>query len=176
MDHPDNPISITNLSVPSNLPWVGDAAVLNSIVPDDVYIFCVSEHLAQDLYTEFKCNTCVEITNPSLFLGRIQRAVAKRLSFRQYGMLHGSVYYYAPNRKAPADISEPLNIPFFKHVDYSPQKEFRFVLPLKNSLKVTKSIVHWKLYSFKGEVESGISKDMSLQIGSIGDIVKTYRN
>lgn len=175
MDHPDNPITITNLSVPTNPPWIGDAAALNSIVSDDVYIFCVSEHLSQDLYSEFKCGTCVEITGPVNFLGRLLRAVSKRLSFRQYGMLHGPVYYYRPNQKAPAEISEPLNIPFFKHVDYAPQKEFRFVLPLKNSLKVTKSIIHWKLYSFDEEVENGVSKDMSLQIGSIKDLVRIHR-
>ncbi len=148
MDHPDNPITITNLSVPSNPPWVGDAAMLNSIVPDDVFIFCFSKGLSVNLYKEFNCDTCVEIEDTQAFMGRLKNAISKLLSFQQYGLLHGKAYYYEPDQAAPADVSDPLNIPFFKHASYAHQKEYRFVLPKKNSLKVTKSIIHWELFSF----------------------------
>lgn len=175
MDHPDNPITITNLSVPTNPPWVGNAAILNSIVPDDVFIFCFSEDLSAPLYQEFNCDTCVEIKDTQAFLGRIQRAISKLLAFKQYGLLYGRACYYEPNQASPADISDPLNIPFFKHASYSHQKEFRLVLPKKGSLEITKSIIHWKLFSFEEEVEMGVSLDMRLRVGSIANIVKIHR-
>jgi hypothetical protein len=174
MDHPDNPVMLRSVNNPGQTLWAGDAAFLNSIDPNKVFVFCLSHDLSDALFEEFRSDACVEIIDPKQFIARVTRQVRGLLSFRQHGLLHGPVHYYAPNKPTKASVENPLTIPFFKHEAYSHQHEYRLVLPLRNGLKLKQSVIHWKLHSFDDEVATGMSKEKTISMGTLADICKVH--
>lgn len=174
MDHPDNPVTLQNLTRPEQSPWIGEAALLNSINPEKVFVFCLSHRFSSALFEEFPSDACVEIIDTKQFIHRVARRVGNLLSFRQYGLLHSPVHYYAPNKPTEVPVGDPLTIPFFKHMDYSHQDEYRLVLSLRGGLKLKTSVIHWKLHSFDDEVAAGVSADKSIDVGSLADISKVH--
>jgi len=171
MDRPDGSITIEMKS--SGYRWQGKASFLNAIDPQRLLVLCLSELLLDSLFEKFRSDTCVEITDPSEFIRRCRMAVEKQFQFRDSDLLHGGVLYYAPNRPAPIDVTNPKQIPFCKHETYSQEREYRLAVPLKGALTVTRRIVN-ELFSFDEEVAAGISDERHVIIGCIDDIATLH--
>ena len=171
MDHPDNPITIE--AVDGRVRWQGNAAFLNSIDPQRLLIFCLSEIQDESLFEEFSADACVEIVDPPEFVRRCRVAVGRQFRFRDSGLLHGRTFYYAPNRPAPIDVTNPRQIAFCKHEAYSHQREYRLAVPLRGALKLTRRIVN-ELFSFDEEIAAGAPDERHVIIGSISDIATIH--
>jgi hypothetical protein len=171
MDYPDNPVAIE--APDRGMLWRGRAAFLNSINPERLFVFCLSEGLDDALFQEFLADACVEIDDPSEFIRRCRVAVARKFLLRDSGLLHGRVSYYAPNRAAPIDVTNPKQIAFCKHAPYANQREYRLAVPLKGAFKLTRRIVNQR-FSFDEEVAAGVSDERHVTIGSISDIATVH--
>ena len=66
---------------------------------DDIFVFCLSTILSQELATQFKTNVCVEIQNPALFISKIRDALSRCPSIKNKMLVHGGVRYYAATRR-----------------------------------------------------------------------------
>ncbi len=171
MDYPDNDMNIETND--GRVKWKGRAAFLNSINTDRVFVFCLSEVLLKDLFTEFDSDTCVEIIKPEEFLNKCHETISRQTRFSESGLLHKRVEYYAPNRPAKRNVKDTKCIPFFKHEEYSLQQEYRLAVALRGGLKLKQRIIN-KLFTFDEEVASGVPSHRHVFIGSIYDIVKVH--
>ena len=149
------------------------AAFINSVNTDRVFIFCLATILDDGLYKEFKADTCVQLLDTKEFVNRCERKVKKQRRFSENGFMHAPVEYYAPNEPTVRPVQDPIWIPFFKHLDYSHQHEYRLRVALAKGLKPTKRIVN-RAFSLEEDAVSGIESSRKLIIGSIGDIVKVH--
>lgn len=172
MDRPDNDITIQ--AVDDGFTWKGPAAFLNSINQDRLLIFCLSEVLSEDLYSEFGADACIEFTEPEEFIRRCQRVVDRQSRFAESGLLHDRVEYYAPNAPAIRSVKDPRCIPFFKHQAYSPQREYRLAVALRGGLKLTQRIVSEK-FTFDEELAAARPVHRHVFIGPIDDITQVHR-
>lgn len=171
MDRPDNDITIQ--AVDGSFTWKGPAAFLNSVKQDRLLIFCLSEVLSDDLYTEFGADACIEIINPEEFIRRCQRVVGSQQRFAESGLLHDRVEYYAPNAPAIRSVKDPRRIPFFKHQAYSRQREYRLAVALRGGLNLTQRIVN-EQFTFDEELATGRSDHRHVFIGPIDDITRVH--
>jgi len=171
MDRPDNDITIE--AVDGGLTWKGPAAFLNSINHNRLLIFCLSEVLSEDLYTEFGADACIELVDPEEFIRRCQEVVCTQPRFAESGLLHNRVEYYAPNAPAIRSVKDPRCIPFFKHQTYSRQREYRLAVALRGGLKMTQRIVN-EQFTFDEELAAGRSDHRHVFIGPIEDITRVH--
>lgn len=171
MDRPDNPIAIE--AVDTRVRWQGRGAFLNSIDPQRLLVFSLSEILTDSMFGEFNADTCVEIMDPPEFIRRCRIAVGRQLHFRDSSLLYGRVFYYAPNRAAPIDVTNTRQIPFCKHEAYSHQREYRLAVPLRGGLKLTRRIVN-ELFSFDEEIAASVPDERRVIIGSMSDIATIH--
>jgi hypothetical protein len=171
MDYPDNDITIKTTD--GRVKWKGQAAFLNSINPNKIFVFCLSEALLPQLYTEFNADTCLEILDPGKFLQKCTTEISRQIRFSEYGLLHNRVEYYAPNRSVEHNVKDPYFIPFFKHEKYSHQQEYRLATATGGGFKLIQRIIN-KNFTFDDELAAGIDAHKHVYIGSINDIVKVH--
>ena len=172
MDYPNNDMIIETTN--GRTRWEGRAAFLNSINPDRVFVFCLSEILSNELFIEFNADTCVEIIETEEFISRCNETISRQQRFSESGLLHDRVEYYAPNKRTKRNVKDPLCIPFFKHKSYSHQREYRLSVSTHGGLNLKKRIVN-KLFTFNDEVATGKSAHRNVVIGYIGDMVKIHK-
>ena len=171
MDAPDNDVELK--SVDGTASYKGPAAFLRSINQERFFVFCLSEIHDPALYREFGAERCVEIRDVPEFLRRCERRIARQRRFADSGMLHGGVEYYAPNRPVQGDITDPRQLPFFKHDAYSHQREFRLAAALSGGLKTLQRIVR-PGFSFEDEVLAGRAAERKIVVGPLVDIVSVH--
>jgi hypothetical protein len=173
MDRPDSPITIR--TVDGSWHWEGDGAFLNRIKPDRLLVFCMSEMLSEDLFREFSADACVEIVDPGEFLRRCSAVINRQPRFRESGLLHRRVLYYAPNRPLGASPKDVQLLPFCKHNAYSHQHEYRLAVALKGGLRLTQQIVN-KLFTWDEELAKATTTERHVVIGPLKDIAVVHRH
>lgn len=173
-DNPDNDITIT--AEKDGIPRNFDASFLNSTGSDLIFMFCTSLDFSPDLYKEFNCNACIEITDPTEFCRRIRVAVRQILSTHKNGLLCGTINYYRPNQPVEQNIKDATALPFLKDEIYSYQNEFRFVFGVSKAFKLKQQIILNKDYDFREEAMKGSAKSRVVKIGSIEDIVIVHKD
>ena len=173
-DNPDNNITIT--AEKDGIPRNYDASFLNSTDSDFIFMFCTSMGFSPDLYEEFNCNACIEITDPTELCRRIRVAVRQKLSSHKKGLLCGAINYYRPNQPVEQNIKDATVLPFLKDEIYSDQNEFRFVFGMRKAFQLKQQIIINKGYNFREEAMKGIAKSRVVKIGSIEDIIIVHKD
>lgn len=167
MDYPNHDVTLETTD--GRVRWQGRAAFLNSVNPDRIFIFCLSEALEPGLFAEFDADACIEILDSHEFVVRCDRAVSQQPRFAEAGLLHGSVEYYAPGAPAKRNVKDPRCIPFFKHEAYAHQREFRLVTALQHGLQLTQRIVS-ETFRFDEEIANARPSHRHVIVGSLSDI------
>lgn len=171
-DNPDNNIKIKNLT--RDFEGEYDASFLNLTDPDFIYMFCTSLKLSNELYEEFECDACIEITDPEEFARRLHIVVRPRLSTHKKGLLCREITYYKPNAPTQENIKDATVLPFLKDEIYANQNEYRFVYGTRKAFKLKQQIVLNHGYDFREEAMKGTAKDKLIRVGSIADIIKVH--
>jgi hypothetical protein len=171
MDYPDHDVTLDTTD--GRIHWQGRAAFLNSVNADRVFVFCLSDTLAPELFVEFNADTCVEILDPKEFIARCERVVSRQKRFSEARLLHGQVEYYAPEGAAVGNVKDPRCIPFFKHVSYAHQREYRLATALSHGLRLTQRIVR-EGFTFDEEVANARPANRHLFIGAISDLAVVH--
>ena len=174
-DNPDNDITITNLSKGKKIK--GDFSFLNTTDSDLIYVFCMSRNHSPELYKEFNCNACIEVTDVTKFLLRVKVKLKRLIFMHKTGLLHGTVKYYAVNKPAEFNIKNPKDLAFAKDEVFKHQDEYRLVFGTKKAFKLIQKIVINNLIDFKSEAMKGIAKEKRITIGNMSDIANVkYKN
>jgi len=103
---------------------------------DDIFVFCLSTILSQELATQFKTNVCVEIQNPALFISKIRGALSRRPSIKNKMLVHGEVKYYEPHEPPIVDWALPERIAMSKLEPFRPQQEYRIAFSVNGAFDV----------------------------------------
>lgn len=170
VDHPDNDVTIPVLDTGQVIK--GDMAYLNQTKSEDIYCFCLSTELSDELVRAFGATACIEISDVPEFTRRVRKAVGRLKSAADWEVDFRPLAYYNSNEAATIDIKNPRNLPFFKPVVYAEQAEFRIIAARKTSFELTQAIIDWKNYDFREEFANKKSKEMRFRVGPIADISK----
>jgi len=103
---------------------------------DDIFVFCLSTVLSQDLARQFETDTCVEIQNPALFISKIRGALSRRPSIKDKMLVHGDVKYYEPEEPPIVDWALPERIAMSKLALYRSQQEYRLAFSVNGAFEV----------------------------------------
>lgn len=171
-DNPDNNIKIKNLS--KNFEGEYDASFLNSTDSDQIYMFCTSLILSDELFVEFECNSCIEIIDPEEFARRLRKVIKPRLSTHKKGLLSREITYYKPNAPTHENIKDATALPFLKDEIYADQNEYRFVYGNRKAFKLKQQIILNHGHDFREEAMKGTTKEKLIRVGSIADIAKVH--
>lgn len=166
-DNPDNDVRISNLDTGKTIS--GDFSFLNSTDSDKIFMFCLTTHFDENLYEEFECDSCIEITDVPTFIKRIRFALAKLALKHSKGLICRPVTYYAPNKPSGANIKDPVDLAFIKDQIYSHQCEYRLVFGTKKAFRLKQQIVANAAYDFRAAAFQGTPMTKQLRLGSLAE-------
>lgn len=108
----------------------------SSVKADDIFVFCASKDLSEDIAKRFKSPFCVEIVDTDYLATRLRnRACAT--SKIDYGQLVCNDMEYRPHlQPAAADWALPEKVVFIKPELFAWQNEFRIALPKRGAFDV----------------------------------------
>lgn len=152
-----------------------EATFKSHISTDDIFIFCTSNKLSNELATNFKSNVCVEITNIAKFISGIRGALSIRPSIKDKQLIFGEVNYYSINNPPIIDWALPEKIALSKLDCYRNQSEYRFAFAINNA---------WHMSNTKQAIDFGGNRvnkirdkypEKKLKIGNISKFCKIHR-
>jgi len=152
-----------------------EAAFKSHINTDDIFIFCVSNKLSDELAADFKSNVCVEITNIAKFITGIRGALSIRPSIKDKQLIFGEITYYSSNIPPIIDWALPEKIVLSKLDYYQNQSEYRFAFAINNA---------WHMSNTKQTISFGCNQsnqirgnypEKKLKIGNISKFCKIHR-
>lgn len=174
-DNPDHDCELTVLK--SGKTIAGDFSLLREIDCENVFVFCLSQEFSKKLYYKFDSDVCIEMADINEFVKRIRKQVIPKLSTnKKAGVLHKPVHYYASNKPAEFNVSDPFEIPFAKDEFFTDQDEYRIVFGKgKKAFDITNRIIDNGKYDFREEAQKKISKELFVTIGNFEDICVVHR-
>jgi len=137
-----------------------------------VFAFCLSTALDPRLLLRFGCDSVIEILDVPNFLFRVELAVKKSPQFAESGLIAGSVEYYQANRRAIGNVKNPEELPFFKPIEFSIQREFRLVCAQRGGLALRESIVRGN-HSLAAEAARMEQREHHFRVGNISRIARS---
>jgi hypothetical protein len=168
IDAPDNDMTI---EADTGVRVVGRFRYLRSINQERIFAFCCSTQLDEKLFVEFNSDACVVIRDTGNFFLRCNVKAQRLFSLDPPGLLHREVSYFAPNREAPLDITNPRNIPFLKHVGFAEQSEYRTVFARRRGFTMTERIVA-PAFTFTEEIAVAQKHERLLKLGNLSHITE----
>jgi hypothetical protein len=112
----------------------------------DLYIYCMTSEFNHKVMSLFKCDACMEITNPTAFFHAISRKI------RHQGKLDGWVAIQYASKETHYTKPHQHNPAVLKDLNFSYQKEWRAIwVPQKTKVQpiyidVPKAIRHCKIH------------------------------
>ena len=142
---------------------------------DDIFAFCLSTILSQDLATQFKTNTCVEIRNPALFVSKIRGALLRRPSIKNKMLVHGEVKYYEPEEPPIVDWALPERIAMSKLESFRPQQEYRIAFSINGAFEVENTCLRLVAPGIRRIQRATAYPERRFKLGSIAKICRVHR-
>jgi hypothetical protein len=125
---PTDGLLIHNQTQGTTFRWP-DTAFESEANEKEIFVFCASRTLSDELSRRFEAAVCVEIKNISSFCARIQRRLPAAAKFYS-----GPVEYYDQGEGPGARWALPDRIARSKSPSYQWQDEYRFVFSLTDAL------------------------------------------
>lgn len=165
IDRPDNVVTIKDAET-GIAKSAGNFRFHNEIDQEKVFAFCLSTALDPRLFREFGCDAVVEITDVQYFLLRTASAINKSPMFAKSGLIAGEVEYYRSNRAAVGNVKNPEDLPFFKPIQFSRQREYRLVCAQRGGLVLRQSIVRGNHF-LAAEAAEMQQRERHFRVGSL---------
>ncbi|MGO7046036.1 hypothetical protein ACCT07_04610 [Rhizobium johnstonii] len=173
---PDGGLVMTN-HTQRTVQTLVDHSVFSTTNQDEIFVFCLSRGMADELWTRFEATACVEITDPALFCARVQAALPPPAAFigrpgRQ--RIGGRVSYYHPSREKAARWALPDQIALTKHEDFSWQNEFRLVFSRTGALEPYRTNVSLVQGEIAMPDKSDDHPSATVEVGGLRDICRVH--
>ena len=144
-----------------------------SVKADDMFIFCLSKILSQELAERFEAPFCVEIKKPIGFISRIISKVRLR-SAMDKAVHFGDVEYRQREAPPEARWALPDRVAFVKPEGYALENEFRVVVGKKGVFDVHN--VEMKLETGPQPLAFQVRQEpLTLKIGDLSSITNLHR-
>lgn len=137
-------------------------------------MFCLTTHCDENLYEEFECDSCIEITDVPTFLKRTRFALARLALKHPKGLICRPVTYYAPNKPTQTNIKDPVDLAFVKDQIYSHQSEYRLVFGTRKAFQLKQQIVVNSAYDFRAAALQGTPMSKQLKVGPLTDYATVH--
>ena len=141
---------------------------------DDIFVFCLSTILSQELATQFKTNVCVEIRNPALFISKIRGALSRRPSIKNKMLVHGEVKYYEPHEPPIVDWALPERIAMSKLEGFRPQQEYRIAFSINGAFDVENTRLQLVAPGTRRPKRATAYPERQFKLGSISKICRVH--
>jgi hypothetical protein len=125
---PDNGLEINNLTQGTKFILPG-YAFESSANQEEIFVYCTSRVLNDEIRAGLNANTCVEILRIQTFCTRIRNALPATATFRW-----GRLAYYEETEGGSPRWALPDMIALSKLKDYEWQHEYRFIFCLSDAL------------------------------------------
>lgn len=147
----------------------------SSAKEDQIFVYCMSTDLSEEIARRFKADTAVEILNHSRFLGGLRSALALRSRFRAEQLVHQPVRYYEWHEAPIVDWALPERIAMRKPKLFEWQREFRFAVPVGNAFAVENVTVKLVPLDAPPQPRAASHPSLLLKLGSLAKICRVHR-
>jgi hypothetical protein len=149
------------------------ATFVSSVVANEIFVFCASESLSEELAREFDCDACVEICDVKRFTRRLQAAV--RALPGSHALIRRPVSYYEDADPVGVNWALPELIVMSKRVFYAEQREYRFAFAERRVLKVYRTVQRLVIGDVTPAPVQMVAAPRVLAIGDIRQICSIHR-
>jgi len=151
-------------------PFQNNMAFVSVVKVNDIYVYCMSNTLSEELAARFNSPFCVEIQHCLGFIGRIRRHVRLRSRLDHANVFARSIDYRGLEREPGADWALPERLAFIKPEPFAWQDEFRVVIGNKGALGVENVDTHLEADGRNLAVAYEERDPLVLQLGDISRI------
>lgn len=117
-------------------------AFVSVVKVNDIYVYCMSNKLSEELAARFNSPFCVEIQHSLGLVGRIRRHVRLRSQLDHANVFARAIDYRGLDHEPGADWALPERLAFIKPAAFAWQDEFRIVIGNKGALGVENVDTH----------------------------------
>jgi len=150
-------------------------AFVSVVKVNDIYVYCMSNKLSEELAARFNSPFCVEIQNCLGFVGRIRRHVRLRSQLDHANVFARSIDYRGFEREPGADWALPERLAFIKPEAFAWQDEFRIVIGNKGALGAENVDTHLEADGCDLAVAYEERDPLMLRIGDISTIATLHK-
>lgn len=146
----------------------------SSVNADDIFVFCASKDLSEDIAKRFNSPFCVEVVDTDHLAERLRgRACAtSKIDYAQ--LVSGDMEYRPPLQPAEADWALPEKVVFIKPQLFAWQNEFRIALPKRGAFDVHNVNLTIQIGEFP-RPPAPTQKPIFIEVGHLGAIANLYR-
>ncbi len=107
---------------------LADTAFVASARCGDIFIWCASDRLSEEIAAGFRSPFCVEVLDPDVLVGRLRARASPKSRLDYAGALGQSVTYHPRERPPIVDWALPDRVAFNKPASFAWQNEFRIAV------------------------------------------------
>ena len=141
---------------------------------DDIFIYCMSTELSENIAHRFNAQVIVEIHQPTKFLALVRSSLAMRKRLQASKLVSQSVRYYEWHEPPIVDWALPERIALRKPMSFSWQKEHRIAVPLGDAFRVENVSVNLVLPGTKRPRRTTTHPSVLLKLGNLSKICKVH--
>lgn len=145
-------------------------AFVSVVKVNDIYVYCMSTTLSEELATRFNSPFCVEIQHCLGFVGRIRRHVRLRSQLDHANVFARPIDYRGLDHEPGADWALPERLAFIKPEAFAWQDEFRVVIGNRGALGVENVDTHLESDGHNLAVTYKECDPLVLQLGDLSKI------
>ena len=127
--------------------------------------------MSLELFEAFEADACAEIVDPTAFFLHCQTAARRVFRTERPVLRHRRVEYWTPNREAPLDIKDPVNIPFLKHNLFALQAEYRAAFALSGGEELEQRLVLGS-FNLAAEIAAAPVAEKLLTVGKLTHVAR----
>lgn len=150
--------------------YQNNMAFVSVVKVNDIYVYCMSNKLSEELAARFNSPFCVEIQHCLGFVGRIRRHVRLRSQLDHANVFARSIDYRGRDREPGGDWARPERLAFIKPEPFAWQDEFRVVIGNKGALGVENVDTHLEADGLNLAVAYEEREPLVLKVGDISRI------
>jgi hypothetical protein len=175
---PSGGLTITNKTKGVSF-TIPNSAFESSANPKDIFVFCLSRSMTDQLKEKFKSVACVEILDPGRFCSKIQAALPDNAQFPtgrgRHQRIGQRVEYYDDTGSPNPRWALPDKIALAKSLDYAWQDEFRLVFSLTNVFEFEKVNTRLVIQNPSRPRDPSGHQCCLVQAGSLHDICRLHK-
>lgn len=145
-----------------------------SVRENDIFVYCLSLDLSEDLAARFESSFCVEVSAPIRLLGRIASSARLRSRIDRH-VYSQAVDYRSLAAEPGVDWALPERVAFIKPESWSWQNEHRIVLGLKGAFDVENVECALESGEQVSTTPAESAEPLVLHVGDLSKITELHR-
>ena len=142
---------------------------------DDIFAFCMSQHLKAELFDFFKTEYCIEILKPHRFLAKLKHAILPMEAVTEKFIVFDTVHYYSAAEPPIVDWALPERIALLKPEPYSQQYEVRAAFAVNGAFRPENVKVRLVARGERRFPKSENHPEMKVKLGNLSSLCRIWK-